>query len=138
MLNKQSGASLNLGSTNCNARRAVVQVKHIVAGQPGSRLRFGNRRLKMLSTRQIKCLAASADSTAASPSSNTANQNTVLTYTSYEGNSWRVEFASSGVKVLVDPWLVDTLTFGTFNVCLSNTRMLYNIPLSMHGVQRSY
>ena len=35
-----------------------------------------------------------------------------LTYTSYEGNSWRVEFARSGVRVMVDPWLVERLTFG--------------------------
>lgn len=35
-----------------------------------------------------------------------------LTYTSFEGNSWRAEFGASGLRVLVDPWLVDDLTFG--------------------------
>eukprot|EP00887_Chlorella_sp_A99_P007356 scaffold2.g7356.t1 len=37
---------------------------------------------------------------------------TALTYTSYEGNSWRLQFTKSGISVLVDPWLVGDLTFG--------------------------
>jgi len=35
-----------------------------------------------------------------------------LTYISYEGNSWSVELAATGTNILVDPWLVDKLTFG--------------------------
>lgn len=35
-----------------------------------------------------------------------------MTYTSYEGNAWRCELAASGIKILVDPWLVGELTFG--------------------------
>lgn len=37
---------------------------------------------------------------------------TALTYTSLEGNSWTVAFARSGVRVLIDPWLVEKLSFG--------------------------
>ena len=47
----------------------------------------------------------------AAPSSTTTNTAS-LTYTSYEGNSWRAEFAASGLKILVDPWLVGNLSFG--------------------------
>lgn len=35
-----------------------------------------------------------------------------LQYTSYEGNAWRGELVASGVKFLVDPWLVGNLEFG--------------------------
>ncbi|EFN51973.1 hypothetical protein CHLNCDRAFT_139469 [Chlorella variabilis] len=44
---------------------------------------------------------------APAPSSSAA----ALTYTSYEGNSFYVQF-KSGINVLVDPWLVGKLTFG--------------------------
>ncbi|KAI3430563.1 hypothetical protein D9Q98_005156 [Chlorella vulgaris] len=52
---------------------------------------------------------ASASSTPAAASAPCASS---LTYTSYEGNSFAVEFPNSGVNVLVDPWLVGKLSFG--------------------------
>jgi L-ascorbate metabolism protein UlaG (beta-lactamase superfamily) len=47
-----------------------------------------------------------------------------LTYTSYEGNSWRAEFASTGVKVLVDPWLVGNLAFGGLESIYCGTKRI--------------
>eukprot|EP00884_Botryococcus_braunii_P010013 jgi/Botrbrau1/19012/Bobra.0100s0044.1 len=34
-----------------------------------------------------------------------------LLYTAYEGNSWAAEFCKTGIRILVDPWLVDELVF---------------------------
>ncbi|CAG9463492.1 unnamed protein product [Pedinophyceae sp. YPF-701] len=35
-----------------------------------------------------------------------------ITYTSYEGNSFKINFKKAGVTLLIDPWLVGDLTFG--------------------------
>ena len=37
---------------------------------------------------------------------------TALTYTSYEGNAFRLQFPTTKINILVDPWLVGSLTFG--------------------------
>jgi L-ascorbate metabolism protein UlaG (beta-lactamase superfamily) len=63
-------------------------------------------------------------STAAAPSSATTPAATALTYTSYEGNSWRAEFASTGLKVLVDPWLVGNLAFGGLESIYCGTKRI--------------
>lgn len=62
----------------------------------------------------VEAMASEKPSTSApsEPLGGTGTAAAALTYTSYEGNSWRAEFGASGVRVLVDPWLVDTLTFG--------------------------
>lgn len=45
-----------------------------------------------------------------------------MTYTSYEGNAWRCELASSGVKILVDPWLEGDLVFGGLDFFFKGTK----------------
>lgn len=45
-----------------------------------------------------------------------------LVYTSYEGNSWGAELHNTGVKFLVDPWLVGTLTFGGLDFIYSGSK----------------
>ena len=58
-----------------------------------------------------RCQAEPTTSGNAAPA--TASPSTqALQYTSYEGNAWRGELAASGVKFLVDPWLVGNLEFG--------------------------
>lgn len=45
-----------------------------------------------------------------------------MTYTSYEGNAWGCELASSGVKFLVDPWLEGDLVFGGLDFIFKGTK----------------
>eukprot|EP00239_Pterosperma_sp_CCMP1384_P009239 CAMPEP_0197868650 /NCGR_PEP_ID=MMETSP1438-20131217/45395_1 /TAXON_ID=1461541 /ORGANISM="Pterosperma sp., Strain CCMP1384" /LENGTH=296 /DNA_ID=CAMNT_0043487365 /DNA_START=565 /DNA_END=1455 /DNA_ORIENTATION=+ len=45
-------------------------------------------------------------------STRTSRSSREVTYTSLGGNSWKMHFKASGVTVLTDPWLVDSLTFG--------------------------
>lgn len=47
-----------------------------------------------------------------------------LTYTSYEGNSWSAHFRASNINILVDPWLVDTLTFGGLDFIYSGSKRI--------------
>lgn len=64
------------------------------------------------STEQQRGRSLRAGAAAAASGSSSSSSAPALTYTSFEGNSWRVEFARSGVRVMVDPWLVERLTFG--------------------------
>ncbi|KAK9820059.1 hypothetical protein WJX72_005598 [[Myrmecia] bisecta] len=56
----------------------------------------------------ILCSAGAATSMA---SQQQASGQTRLSYTSYECNAWELKLAKSGVTVLIDPWLVGSLTF---------------------------
>jgi L-ascorbate metabolism protein UlaG (beta-lactamase superfamily) len=68
--------------------------------------------------------STSGSKTSAAAPSSTRTPKVALSYTSYEGNSWRVEFAYSGVKILVDPWLVGNLAFGGLESIYCGTKRI--------------
>lgn len=57
-------------------------------------------------------------------SSATTPPHPVLRYTSFEGNSFNLQFLASHTNVLVDPWLVDTLSFGGLEFMFKGTKRL--------------
>ncbi|KAL4448826.1 hypothetical protein ABPG77_007543 [Micractinium sp. CCAP 211/92] len=71
------------------------------------------------------CTAAASKAveapTTAAPNAPTSGA-AALTYTSYEGNSFRVQFAKTGINVLVDPWLVGKLTFGGLDMIYAGSK----------------
>ncbi|KAH7622810.1 hypothetical protein Ndes2526B_g02088 [Nannochloris sp. 'desiccata'] len=68
--------------------------------------------------------SGSNTSAPAATTSSTSTPSAALIYTSYEGNSWRAEFASTGLKVLVDPWLVGNLAFGGLESIYCGTKRI--------------
>ena len=50
------------------------------------------------------------------------SQDAPLTYISYEANCWEMRLKASGARVLVDPWLVGTLTFGGLDFVFSGSK----------------
>jgi L-ascorbate metabolism protein UlaG (beta-lactamase superfamily) len=107
----------------------ALQTTQTPQGRPISPTNTPSNNIAQKSTMQRagslqRCQAESttSSSNASTPAAATPFSAAALTYTSYEGNSWRAEFASTGLKVLVDPWLVGKLAFGGFESVYCGTK----------------
>jgi len=58
-----------------------------------------------------------------------------LTYTSHEGNSWAVVLEQTKTKLLVDPWLVGTLTFGGLNFIYEGKKKVFG-PVDVGAIAK--
>jgi len=87
------------------------------AWQPAARRRAGAPSASRAPPRAAAANAAASSSAAAPHDEQAARFATGLTFTSYEGNSWSVHFQHTGVRVLVDPWLVGDISFGDLTWC---------------------
>ena len=62
-----------------------------------------------------------------------------LTYTSHEGNSWDICLNQTNTRLLVDPWLVGSLTFGGLNAIYEGKKKVFgrNEPVDLDAIVRS-
>ena len=59
-----------------------------------------------------------------------------LTYTSHEGNSWDICLNQTNTRLLVDPWLVGSLTFGGLNAIYEGKKKVFgrNEPVDLDAI----